>query len=86
MDEPAAYRPRGIGTCARSLISIESPTARNLRPGRMVMASKIELRQGRYSVLEQRRRRLPSPAMLVAIVALVAALTGSAVALQERTR
>jgi hypothetical protein len=35
-------------------------------------------------VLEQRRRRLPSPAMLVAIVALVAALTGSAVALQGK--
>jgi hypothetical protein len=35
-------------------------------------------------VVEQRRRRLPSPAMLVAIVALVAALTGSAVALQGK--
>ena len=33
---------------------------------------------------ESRRRRLPSPAMLVAIVALVAALTGSAVALQGK--
>ena len=34
--------------------------------------------------MQQRRRRLPSPAMLVAIVALVAALTGSAVALQGK--
>ena len=31
-----------------------------------------------------RWRRLPSPAMIVAIVALVAALTGSAVALQGK--
>lgn len=35
-------------------------------------------------MLEQRRRRLPSPAMLVAIIALIAALTGSAVALQGK--
>jgi hypothetical protein len=35
-------------------------------------------------VKEHTRRRLPSPAMLVAIVALVAALTGSAVALQGK--
>jgi hypothetical protein len=35
-------------------------------------------------VVEQTKRRLPSPAMLVAIVALVAALTGSAVALQGK--
>jgi hypothetical protein len=35
-------------------------------------------------VLDQRRRRLPSPAMLVAIVALVVGLTGSAVALQGK--
>ncbi len=34
--------------------------------------------------MKQSRRRLPSPAMLVAIVALVAALTGSAVALQGK--
>jgi hypothetical protein len=34
--------------------------------------------------MEQRRRWLPSPAMLVAILALVAALTGSAVALQGK--
>ena len=33
---------------------------------------------------EHKTRRLPSPAMLVAIVALVAALTGSAVALQGK--
>jgi hypothetical protein len=35
-------------------------------------------------VKEQRRRRLPTPAMLVALIALVAALTGSAVALQGK--
>jgi hypothetical protein len=35
-------------------------------------------------VKEHTRRRLPSPALLVAIVALVAALTGSAVALQGK--
>ena len=34
--------------------------------------------------MEQRRRWLPSPAMLVALVALVAAFTGSAVALQGK--
>ncbi len=34
--------------------------------------------------MESTRRRLPSPAMLVALVALVAALTGSAVALQGK--
>lgn len=34
--------------------------------------------------MKSTRRRLPSPAMLVAIVALVAALTGSAVALQGK--
>ena len=35
-------------------------------------------------MIEQRRRRLPSPAMIVAMIALVAALTGSAVALQGK--
>src|ERR671918_2823845 len=34
--------------------------------------------------MQQRRRRLPSPAMLVAIIALVAALAGSAVALEGK--
>ena len=34
--------------------------------------------------MEQRRSWLPSPAMLVAFIALVAALTGSAVALQGK--
>ncbi len=34
--------------------------------------------------MKSTRRRLPSPAMLVAIVALIAALTGSAVALQGK--
>ncbi len=35
-------------------------------------------------MIEQKKRRLPSPALLVAMVALVAALTGSAVALQGK--